>query len=299
MHELCCVGHITLDKVVTPQRTVRMPGGTAFYFSHAIKGFSDIGYTLATAVGAPEMPVVEALRAEGIEARTMPSAHSVCFENIYGEDPNKRSQRVLAKADPFTLAFVQGIAADVYHLGSLLADDFPPEIAAGLDRAGARVSIDVQGYLREVCGTQVRPVDWTEKLQTLRHAYYLKANEQEMQVLTGTDDVAEAARILHGWGVRESILTLGSLGSVIYDGETFHRIPAFRPREVVDTTGCGDTYMAGYLYRRCKGDSIEAAGRFAAAMCTLKIGQMGPFQGDPESIRRCMEEAETVYPALG
>lgn len=41
-HQLCCIGHITLDKVVTPQSTVYMPGGTAFYCSHAIRHFNDI-----------------------------------------------------------------------------------------------------------------------------------------------------------------------------------------------------------------------------------------------------------------
>lgn len=45
-HQLCCIGHITLDKVVTPQSTVYMPGGTAFYCSHAIRHFNDIDYTL-------------------------------------------------------------------------------------------------------------------------------------------------------------------------------------------------------------------------------------------------------------
>ena len=36
-YDLCCIGYITLDKVVTPQKTVHMPGGTSFYFAHAIK----------------------------------------------------------------------------------------------------------------------------------------------------------------------------------------------------------------------------------------------------------------------
>ena len=48
-HQLCCIGHITLDKVVTPQSTVYMPGGTAFYCSHAIRHFNDIDYALVTA----------------------------------------------------------------------------------------------------------------------------------------------------------------------------------------------------------------------------------------------------------
>jgi len=45
---------------------------------------------------------------------------------------------------------------------------------------------------------------------------------------------------------------------------------------VADSTGCGDTYMAGYLYKRVKGAPIEEAGLFAAALSTLKIENYGP-----------------------
>ena len=106
-HELCCVGHITLDKVVTPKNTVHMPGGTSFYFSHAIKHFDDIDYTLVTALAESEMKTVEELRAEGIDVAVMPSKHTVYFENIYGENQDNRTQRVLAKADPFTVEYLE------------------------------------------------------------------------------------------------------------------------------------------------------------------------------------------------
>ena len=35
-HKLCCIGYITRDKIVTPDNTVYMPGGTAFYFAKAV-----------------------------------------------------------------------------------------------------------------------------------------------------------------------------------------------------------------------------------------------------------------------
>ena len=111
-HQLCCIGHITLDKVVTPQSTVYMPGGTAFYCSHAIRHFNDIDYALVTAVGATEMKVVDQLRGIGINVTALPSQHSVYFENIYGENPDDRTQRVLAKADPFTASQLQETEAD-------------------------------------------------------------------------------------------------------------------------------------------------------------------------------------------
>lgn len=297
MHDLCCVGHITLDKVVTPKNTVHMPGGTSFYFSHAIRNLKDINYTLVTAIAESEMAVANDLQSKGIDVKVMPSKHSVYFENIYGENQDNRTQRVLAKADPFTVDYLEDIDARIYHLGSLLADDFSLDVIRFLSQKGL-VSVDSQGYLREVREQNVYAVDWNEKKEALQYIHFLKANEHEMEVLTGYDDVAMAAKQLYDWGVKEVLITLGSMGSVIYDGTTFHKIPAYKPKEVVDATGCGDTYMTGYLYKRAKGAGIEEAGRFAAAMSTLKIECLGPFKGTKEDIEHCLETAEQKMPEL-
>ena len=297
MHDLCCVGHITLDKVVTPKNTVHMPGGTSFYFSHAIRNLKDINYTLVTAIAESEMAVANDLQSKGIDVKVMPSKHSVYFENIYGENQDNRTQRVLAKADPFTVDYLEDIDARIYHLGSLLADDFSLDVIRFLSQKGL-VSVDSQGYLREVKEQNVYAVDWTEKKEALQYIHFLKANEHEMEVLTGYDDVAMAAKQLYDWGVKEVLITLGSMGSVIYDGTTFHKIPAYKPKEVVDATGCGDTYMTGYLYKRAKGAGIEESGRFAAAMSTLKIECLGPFKGTKEDIEHCLETAEQKMPEL-
>ncbi len=296
-HELCCVGHITLDKVVTPKNTVYMAGGTSFYFSHAIKHFDDIDYTLVTALAASEMKEVDRLRAEGIDVSVMPSRHSVYFENIYGENQDNRTQRVLAKADPFTVESLYNVDADIFHLGSLLADDFSLEVVKYVAGKG-KISVDSQGYLREVRNTDVFAVDWVDKKEVLPYIHFLKANEHEMEVLTGYNDITNAAKQLYDWGVKEVLITLGSLGSVIYDGSTFYRIPAYIPEEVVDATGCGDTYMTGYLYKRAKKTGIEEAGHFAAAMSTIKIGRLGPFAGSNTDIQHCMQTAGQRLPDL-
>lgn len=297
MHDLCCIGHITLDKIVTPKNTVHMAGGTAFYFSHAIKHFNDIDYTLITALAESEMKEVDRLRSEGIDVAVMPSKHSVYFENIYGENQDNRTQRVLAKADPFTIDYLKEVEAKIFHLGSLLADDFSLDVVKYMANKGF-VSADSQGYLREVRDKNVYATDWVGKEEALKYIHFLKANELEMVALTGYSDVASAAKQLYAWGVKEVLITLGSLGSVIYDGQAFHKIPAYKPREVVDATGCGDTYMTGYLYQRAKGSGIEEAGCFAAAMSTIKIEASGPFSGTKEDVIRCMETAEQRLPEI-
>lgn len=287
-HNLCCIGHITLDKIVTPKRTIHMPGGTAFYFAHAISHLDTSDFLLVTSLATSEMSVVEDIRRKGIDVKVLPSAHSVYFENTYGENQNNRTQRVLAKADPFTVAGLQDVEARIFHLGSLLADDFSLDVIKYLSTKGM-LSVDAQGYLREVRGEKVFAVDWPEKTEALKHIHILKANEHETEVLTGSKDTYEAALKLADWGVKEILLTLGSMGSVIYAEGKFHRIPAYPPKEIVDATGCGDTYMAGYLYMRNKGASYEEAGCFAAAMCTIKLEASGPFSGTEEEVRKIME----------
>ena len=226
VHDLCCIGYITQDKIVTTKNTIYMPGGTSFYFAHAIKHLDPSGFLLVTALADTEMNVVEDIRKEGIEVKTLPSVHSVCFENIYGENQNERTQRVTAKADPFTMEGLQDVSARIIHLGSLLADDFSLDVIKYLSSKGV-LSVDVQGFLRKVDNEKVLPVDWTEKKEALKHIHILKANETEMEVLTGCKDPREAALLIADWGVKEVLLTLGDKGSLIYAKGQFHEIPAY------------------------------------------------------------------------
>ncbi|MDY3790561.1 PfkB family carbohydrate kinase [Bacteroides fluxus] len=283
-YNLCCIGYITQDKVVTPNSTIYMPGGTSFYFAHAIKHLNADDFLLVTALADPDMEIVENIRKEGINVKVLPSTHSVCFENIYGENQNERTQRVTAKADPFTVEGLQDINARIIHLGSLLADDFSLDVIKYLSQK-ALLSVDVQGFLRKVENEKVLPVDWPEKRKALKYIHILKANEAEMEVLTGCTEPHEAALMIADWGVKEVLLTLGDKGSLIYSKGQFHEIPAYPALQIVDATGCGDTYMVGYLYMRNKGASYREAGCYAAAMCTIKLQSHGPFSGTEESIK--------------
>lgn len=290
MKDICCIGHITKDKIVTPHRVVYMAGGTSFYFAYAINQLpNDVSFSLVTSMDPTETEPAEKMRQSGIDVTLNASRNTVFFENIYGENQNERKQRVLAKADPFTIEQLEHVDAKVYHLGSLLSDDFSNEVVEYLAKKG-KVSIDVQGYLREVRDEKVYPIDWKDKLKVLKNTYYLKVNEIEMETITGLKDAHEAAKLLHSWGVTEVIITLGSEGSLIYVDDTFYEIPAYAPHEVVDATGCGDTYSAGYLYQRTLGATPTEAGKFAAAMCTIKLEHNGPFNRSIDDIHKIISK---------
>jgi sugar/nucleoside kinase (ribokinase family) len=274
--------------------TAYLPGGTAYYFAHGAACLNHPEYfSLVTSLGQSEYDSVEDIRRKGIDVEVIPSRATVYFENKYGENPNDRTQRVLAKADPFRPEALRSVEATIFHLGTLLADDFNLEVLKELSTRGT-LAVDAQGYLREVRDKAVFPVDWKEKREAMQYIDVLKVNEHEMEVLTGMQDLREAAKVLAGWGVKEVLLTLGSLGSIIYAEGQYHDIPAYLPAEVVDATGCGDTYMTGYLYRRALGDSYDEAGRFAAAMSTLKLEHTGPFSRTEEDVFRVIREGKTA-----
>ncbi len=62
-------------------------------------------------------------------------------------------------------------------------------------------------------------------------------------------------------------------------------LPALPPAKLVDATGCGDTYAAGYLRERLAGAGPEQAGSFGAAVAALKLERRGPFRGSEADVR--------------
>lgn len=285
MNRLCCIGHITRDKIVTPDMTVFMSGGVAFYFSHAISSLPrNVDYLLVTKLADDDRQAAADIASAGIDIKVYPSKSTVFFENIYGDDPNHRTQRVRAKSDRFEYEEVKDIEADIFHLGTLLSDDFSIDFIRSLHQKG-RVSVDAQGFLRKVVGESVEKCDWDNKKEWLRHIDIIKVNEMEMEALTGETDPERAAHTIAQWGPQEVIVTLGSLGSrILYNGE-YISIPSYKPTRIVDATGCGDTFMAGYLYCRTQGYMPQPSACFAAAMCTSKLTHNGPFAETIDTVR--------------
>ena len=104
-------------------------------------------------------------------------------------------------------------------------------------------------------------------------------NQEEAFGLTGTKISQEALQRLNQH-VETVAMTLGSRGALIaYQGQVTYIDPFHL--QVIDTTGAGDAFAAGFLYGLTQNKSILESGRIAAAMAALIISQLGPrFQGN-------------------
>jgi len=106
------------------------------------------------------------------------------------------------------------------------------------------------------------------------HVDLLFANEDEMRALTGSDDTVEAAHKLSG-NKRTVVMTRGEEGSFISHRSEKHHILSQPVQEVVDTTGAGDLYAAGFLYGYAQGHKIETCGHLGSIAAAEVISHIG------------------------
>ena len=290
MFDLCIVGHITKDviRLYDHDKEERMPGGTAYYMAIALKSLG-MNIAVVTKMNERDTSLVSRLKTEGIFIFQRQSRVTTTFVNLYTEDTDEREQWVVDVALPFTIDDVRDVDAKIFHLGPLTKGDIPLEVLESL-AARSEISLDVQGFVRELQRTdgewsKIKLADWEEKGAALPLVSILKANEEEARILDGVEDLQETAVELSRYGPAEVIITRGSKPSLIYSKEQSYWVPAFPPNRLVDPTGCGDTYMAGYLFLRSKGTNPEEAGRFAAMMASLKLESHGPVRSTEEGVR--------------
>ncbi len=103
---------------------------------------------------------------------------------------------------------------------------------------------------------------------------YLLMNEDEMHMLTGTAEPEIGAAFMRERGVSTVVIKLGANGSYLLTADQEGRCRAFTVK-VVDTTGAGDCFTAGFLDATLRGESLKDALRFANASGAWSVQQSG------------------------
>ena len=296
MFDVCIIGHVTRDIIRRSSRdSNEMPGGVSYYAGMALQSLGLETAVISKAAKKDADEIMAKLQRIGVRTYCSATAATTVFENDYlGDGLEIRDQRVRSVASAFDPRDLGRLRAKIFHLGPLTDGDMSVGFLKAVSRQRGRVFLDVQGFLRKIDHGQVHLVDWRDKREGLVHVDILKANLPEARILSGEDDPEGAARAIADLGPAEVVVTLGGEGSLLLASGRVYRVPAFRPRTIVDPTGCGDSYSAGYIFCRLQSDDAEAAGRFGAAVATLKLQRYGPFVGSTQDVYALLRDAETV-----
>jgi sugar/nucleoside kinase (ribokinase family) len=134
---------------------------------------------------------------------------------------------------------------------------------------------------------------------SLPYIDYFMPGIEEAAMIAGLPE-HDTEAIIHFFlerGLRYAVFTMGARGSIIASNEldSWIRIPAFKV-PVVDSTGCGDAYCAGFLVGLSKGWPLEQCGLLGASASALVITGLGSDAGiiDFDQTVHLMETAERL-----
>ena len=221
------------------------------------------------------------LNVSGIRVSSTASTSKTVILPVIGQD-RRYIHTIGANAD-FTIDDVdleQVAGARVLYVGGYLL--LPGLEQAALTRLfqfarqrGIKTVLDVAG---------VRPEEGLEPFrQLLPYTDIFLPNEDEARLITGEADPARQARIFLGCGVGTAVVTLGGAGAVACTREQGLRVSA-HPVDVVDPSGGGDAFDAGWIVGLLEGwdlrRTVEFASTIGASACTRSGCTAGVFTRD-------------------
>jgi sugar/nucleoside kinase (ribokinase family) len=167
-------------------------------------------------------------------------------------------------------------AADWVHIGgTCLLDNFDGEPTAEVLRrakaAGATTSLDMLGMpdadFDKLFGPVLPLLDW------------FLPNDDDARMVSGRQDLGEALAWLNDSGVGGTVVTLGGEGASYTPagGEEVH-VPAY-DIDVVDTTGCGDAFSAGFIAGMVEGRDVVEAMEIGVASGSMVATGLGSDAG--------------------
>src|SRR3989475_1101943 len=276
-------GHVAMDYIVSlrhlpsPNTSIeildrqRYFGGTAGNLARAAARLG-VKVSLASFVGADFPPDYrQALAKEGVDTndlRTIPRANTPTawvFSDPKGNQIAVVDQGPMKDAGRLPLLRHSVQDVDLVHLGTG-RPEYYLRIAKLASALRKTITFDPSQEIHYV---------YTPRLfrELLRRSTYFFGNEAEivrarrLARVTSTEGLLQAAEVV--------VVTLGSRGSVIYSRDGRIRIPRVRPRKVVDVTGAGDAYRAGFYAGLSRGLDLRRCGILASAVASFVVEKKG------------------------
>lgn len=172
--------------------------------------------------------------------------------------------------DDLDLSVLDG--SDFVHLGGpeFLGGEAAGELLAHARSLGATTSLDI------LAPGDPDMLAWIGA--ALPHTDYLLPNDEQVLGFTGATSLVDGARALVDAGARCVAATAGSRGAVVVTADEVIEVPAY-DIEVVDTTGCGDAFSAGFLRGRSLGRSLRESARLGCATAAQVAQGLGTDAG--------------------
>ncbi len=290
-YDLNFIGHLCIDETIQADGSrSRTFGGAALYgaVAAAIMGKAVV---VELKLAQAEAEAANFLREKGIDVLEIPAEKTTQVEVSHpGGNVDKRRIITTNYAGKFTIDEVKCIPARHVHLAGCNDHEFSLEFIQAIRNRCDSLSVDMQCFVRnnDPATGEITFADDPEKQRIISLMDKVKLDIAEAQLLCGTDDLDQAARIVQSWGCAEVMITCAE-GVFVRNCEQTDFVP-FTNTGLTGRTGRGDTTFGAYLAGRVDNAPAKAL-RYAAALVSLKMETPGPFAGPFADVQARVEQA--------
>lgn len=283
-YDLVFMGHITIDKIDAAEGSAcDVPGGAPFFGALAAC-WSKKKIAVVTRMAKEDAFILEPLKATGIDVYLQTVDSTTHMSVIHpSENLDERLMYQAQNAGFFVSADIPPIEPCSIHLGALTDREFSLGFMRHLKQRDFLLTVDMQSFVRQV-DTKTGVIQFKDvpgKREIVSLADIVKLDIVEAEVLTGTRNMEEAARLVEEWGALETILTCSEGTLARHKGKNYFE--RFSNRSSQGRTGRGDTAMGAYLARRID-HTVQESLAFAVALASIKMETPGPFSGSVEDV---------------
>ncbi len=272
---LVIVGSLAFDTIETPEtRKEKIIGGSCAYSVLAASYFTDPKIVAVVGTDFPS-DIIELFQSRGVDTRglTIEKGKTFHWEGRYGHDPN---QRTTIKTE-----------LNVFQ-------DFKPELLPDYRKADivflGNIDPDIQEDIRlQLVCPKLIAMDtinlWINikrdaLLKVLRDVDMFFANDEEVKMLTGENNLITAGKKLLELGPSHMIVKKGEHGALLLNEDFVFGTLAFPCENVVDPTGAGDSFGGGFLGYLDKVQSFDEkhlrrAAVYGSVMASFTIEKFG------------------------
>ncbi len=274
---LICIGPVAKDIIITSSGKKLKVGGASYYQSFVFEKYCPDYHCI---INCDDERVINYFPdSEKISIIKKDKTHF--FTNKY-PDKNNLDYRIqssnfanipILKKD---LTNILPDNIDAIILNPLNSFDLPLKTINYLKSFDVPIFISVQGFLRQ-------PSTKTSKDS---YSIDLKYPSKFSEIISSTNsiflDENEASIIFKNnnynkYNVNEIVITNGSKGSRVISNKEY-KIPPVVNENIIDSTGCGDTYMAAYIAKKLFSKSVLESANFASKIASAKLSFSGPFK---------------------
>ena len=312
MNDILIVGIATVDAIGRPVDEFPRPGGLLFFEHLTIStGGCAINCSIALAKLGVSCDLVARVGADilGDFVVAELARHGVPGDGVVRDSSTSTAFTFAAVGSSGERSFLHTTGADaricradvppdrlrgrrlVFVTGAMVMDSLDGEPTAGLlsdaRAAGATTLLDT------VYVESASAAEWHRRIvPALPHVDYFVPSRPEARAISGLEDPSAIARDFQARGAGNVVIKLGERGAFCRDAQGQERlVPAFHVEPVVDATGAGDCWSAGFLVGLREGLPLEQAALLGNAVAAHGIQAPGATAGvEPlEAIRAFMQ----------